>query len=159
MPTVYCGGRTRIGWSHLRPNAGLIPYHMFVHTSSAMSYAITSNGALLQLPLVTTFDVIAARGLLEIVTDVVVAVLLLAGFAVGGLAAAPDDLLAPALALLVTGTLGCGFGFINAVATVLCRSWDKIWPQITRALYFFSGIFYIPEARGFSRHSAILGSA
>ena len=40
---------------------GLIPYLIFVHTSSAMSHAITSNGALLRLPLVTTFDVIAAR--------------------------------------------------------------------------------------------------
>src|SRR5213078_3413531 len=49
---------------------GLIPYLLFVHTSSAMSHAVTSNGALLQLPLVTTFDVIAARGLLEIITDV-----------------------------------------------------------------------------------------
>ena len=36
---------------------GLIPYLMFVHTSSAMSHAITNNGALLQLPSITTFDV------------------------------------------------------------------------------------------------------
>ena len=68
---------------------------MFVHTSSAMSHAITSNGALLRLPLVTTFDVIAARGLLETITDVIVAVMLLVGFGVAGLAAAPDDLWAP----------------------------------------------------------------
>jgi len=127
---------------------GLIPYLMFVHTSSAMSHAITSNGALLRLPLVTTFDVIAARGLLETITDVIVAVMLLVGFGMAGLAAAPDDLSAPSIALLVTAMFGCGFGFINAVLTVLCRSWDKIWPQITRALYFFSGIFryYVASA-------------
>jgi capsular polysaccharide transport system permease protein len=123
---------------------GLVPYLMFVHTSSAMSHAITSNGALLRLPLVTTFDVIAARGLLETITDVIVAVMLLVGFGMAGLAATPDDLWAPSTALLVTALFGCGFGFINAVLTVLYRSWDKIWPQITRALYFFSGIFYVP---------------
>jgi ABC-type polysaccharide/polyol phosphate export permease len=44
---------------------GLIPYHLFVHTSTSMIHAITSNGSLLQLPLVKTFDVILARGLLE----------------------------------------------------------------------------------------------
>ena len=131
---------------------GLIPYLMFVHTSSAMSHAITSNGALLRLPLVTTFDVIAARGLLETITDVIVAVMLLVGFGVIGLAAAPDDLWAPSTALLVTAMFGCGFGFINAVLTVLCRSWDKIWPQITRALYFFSGIFRYYGANATNRN-------
>lgn len=55
---------------------GLVPYHIFIHTSSGMAHAIIGNGALLQLPLVTTFDVIAARGLLEIITDVIIAVLL-----------------------------------------------------------------------------------
>jgi ABC-type polysaccharide/polyol phosphate export permease/Flp pilus assembly protein TadD len=123
---------------------GLIPYLLFVHTSSAMTHAVTSNGALLQLPLVTTFDVIAARGLLEIITDVIVAVILLAGFGFIGLAAAPDDLWMPSMALLATAMFGCGIGFINAVLTVRYRSWDKIWPQVTRLLYFFSGIFYVP---------------
>lgn len=123
---------------------GLVPYLMFVHTSSAMSHAITSNGALLQLPLVTTFDVIAARGLLEMITDVVVAVLLLVGLGFIGLQAAPDDLWTPSIALLVTAAFGCGIGFLNAVLTTQYRSWDKIWPQITRLLYFFSGIFYVP---------------
>jgi ABC-type polysaccharide/polyol phosphate export permease/Flp pilus assembly protein TadD len=123
---------------------GLVPYLMFVHTSSAMSHAIPSNRALLQLPLVTTFDVIAARGLLEIVTDAIVAVILLVGFRLVGLAATPDDLWAPTMALLVTATFGCGIGFINAVLTVLCKPWDKVWPQLTRALYFCSGIFYVP---------------
>ena len=32
-------------------------------------HGVTSNGSLLQLPLVSTFDVILARGLLEFVTD------------------------------------------------------------------------------------------
>jgi tetratricopeptide (TPR) repeat protein len=30
---------------------GIIPYHLFVHTSTSMTYAITSNGSLLRLPL------------------------------------------------------------------------------------------------------------
>ena len=54
---------------------GIIPYHVFIHSSSSMTYAVTANGALLQLPLVGTFDVILARGLLELVTDVLVAVI------------------------------------------------------------------------------------
>jgi capsular polysaccharide transport system permease protein len=123
---------------------GLIPYHVFVHTSAGMSQAIIGNAALLRLPPVTSFDVIAARGLLEIITDLIVAAILLAGFAAIGVAPLPDDLWAPSLALLVTAALGCGLGFVNAVVTVFCRSWDKTYGQVTRILYFVSGIFYVP---------------
>ena len=117
---------------------------MFVHTSTGMCQAIVGNAPLLQLPPVTSFDVIAARGLLEIVTDVTVAVILLAGFAAIGLAAMPDDLWAPSIALLAIAALGCGFGFINAVVTVFFRSWERTYIQATRVLYFVSGIFYVP---------------
>jgi len=123
---------------------GLIPYHMFIHTSGGMSHAIIGNAPLLQLPLVTTFDVIAARGLLEIATDIVVAVLLLIGFGALGVASAPDDLWGASLALLTTAALGCGVGYVNAVITVLVPSWEKAFAQFTRLLYFTSGIFYVP---------------
>jgi ABC-type polysaccharide/polyol phosphate export permease/Flp pilus assembly protein TadD len=123
---------------------GLIPYHIFVHTSSGMSHAITGNSAVLQLPPVTSFDVIAARGLLEIITDVIVATILLAAFGAIGVASMPDDLWAPAMALLATAAFGCGFGYVNAVLTVFFRSWEKTYAQLTRVLYFISGIFYVP---------------
>ena len=40
--------------------------------------------------------------------------------------------------------LGFGLGFLNAAITVFLRSWEKIWAQATRILYFVSGIFYVP---------------
>ena len=123
---------------------GIIPYHLFVHTSTSMTYAITSNGSLLQLPPVGTFDVLMARGLLELITDALVAVILLAGFAAIGLGAFPQDLTGVFAALIVVWLLGCGSGFLNAVVNAFSKSWDKIWAQLTRLLYFCSGIFYVP---------------
>jgi ABC-type polysaccharide/polyol phosphate export permease/Flp pilus assembly protein TadD len=123
---------------------GIIPYHMFVHTSTSMSYAITSNGSLLQLPLVSTFDVLMARGLLELCTDTLVAVILLAGFGAVGLGVLPHDLSGVSASLLVAWVFGCGCGFANAVVNAFSKSWDKIWVQLTRLLYFCSGIFYVP---------------
>ena len=124
--------------------SGLIPFHVLVHTSTSMMYGITGNAALLQLPPVKPFDAILARGLLEFATDLVVAVLLLAGFAACGLPALPDDLWGAATALIVTALLGCGLGYVNAVLQTLLRSWDRLWNNTTRLLYFFSGIFYVP---------------
>ena len=123
---------------------GIIPYHVFVHTSSNLAYAITANGSLLQLPSVTTFDVILARGLLELATDAVVAVLLLAGFSLLGWHVLPDNAATAGLAVLAVWAFACGCGYINAVLNVLCKSWDKIWVQLVRLLYFASGIFYVP---------------
>jgi capsular polysaccharide transport system permease protein len=109
-----------------------------------MSHAITGNAAVLQLPPVSSFDVIAARGLLEIATDIVVAIVLLAGFAAFGVAAWPDDLWTSSMAFLTTAAFGTGVGFVNAVLTVLWRSWERAYGQLTRVLYFASGIFYVP---------------
>jgi ABC-type polysaccharide/polyol phosphate export permease/Flp pilus assembly protein TadD len=123
---------------------GIIPYHLFIHTSTSMTYAISSNGSLLQLPLVSTFDVLMARGLLEFFTDTLVAVLLLAGFGAVGLGVLPHNLSGVSASVLVVWLFGCGCGFINAVVNAFSKSWDKIWVQFTRLLYFCSGIFYVP---------------
>ena len=123
---------------------GIIPYHLFVHTSSSMTYAISSNLSLLQLPLVSPFDLIIARGLLELITDTLVAVILLAGFGAVGLGVLPRDLPALSASVIVVWLLGCGVGFVNAVLNAFFKSWDKIWAQLTRILYFCSGIFYVP---------------
>jgi ABC-type polysaccharide/polyol phosphate export permease/Flp pilus assembly protein TadD len=123
---------------------GIIPYHLFVHSSSAMTYAITSNLPALQLPLVSPFDLIIARGLLELVTDILVAIILLAGFGVFGYGVLPHDVPALTASVLAVWVFGCGVGFINAVLNAFCKAWDKIWVQLTRTLYFCSGIFYVP---------------
>jgi capsular polysaccharide transport system permease protein len=123
---------------------GIIPYHLFIHTSTSMTYAISTNGSLLQLPLVSTFDVVMARGLLELITDTMVAVILLAAFGAVGLGVLPHDLSGVTASMLMVWLFGCGCGFINAVINAFSKSWDKIWVQFTRLLYFCSGIFYVP---------------
>jgi len=123
---------------------GIIPYHLFVHASSSMTYAVANNGPVLQLPLVSTFDVIMARGLVEVLTDVVVAIILLAGFFAVGTGVLPYDFRALAGSVVAVSLFGCGTGFVNAVIYAFFKSWDKIWAQLTRTLYFCSGIFYVP---------------
>ena len=123
---------------------GIIPYHLFVHTSSGMTNAIISSGPLLQLPLVSTSDVIIARGLVEVLTDIAVAIILLAGFSVAGMGLLPHDLPALSASVIAVSLFGCGIGLINAVINAFFKSWDKIWAQLTRTLYFCSGIFYVP---------------
>src|SRR5260370_7526306 len=108
---------------------------MFVHTSSSMPYAMASNGSLLQLPLVGTFDVLMARGLLELLTDTLVAVILLAGFGVLGLGALPQDIAGVSTALLVVWLLGFRCGFFNAVITPFSKPRAKLLAPFPLLLY------------------------
>src|SRR5689334_24397098 len=91
-----------------------------------MTYAITRSGALLQLPLVGTFDVLMARGPLELLTDILVFALLLAGFGAVVLGALPHDLLGVSAAMLTVWLLGYGVGLIfdvtNGTVTVNVRA-------------------------------------
>jgi len=58
------------------------------------------------LPLVSTFDVIMARGLVELMTDVLVAIILLAGFGAIGLGVVPHDLFALSASVLAVWLFG-----------------------------------------------------
>lgn len=145
MFAVLMHGRPPIGRHFFQfYYTGLIPYLMFVHTSGGMCHAVTGNAPLLQLPPVTSLDAIVARGLVEFMTDILVAAILLAGFLAIGAAALPDDLWTVSMALLATAALGGGIGCVNAVMTVFWRSWEKAYAQVARVLYFISGIFYVP---------------
>ena len=54
----------------------------------------------------------------------------------------------PSIALLAIAAFEFGTGFVNAVVTVFWRSWEKAYAQLTRLLYFVSGIFryYVASA-------------
>ncbi len=66
---------------------GIIPYHLFTHTATQLSTAIPANRPLLQLPPVTTIGVFVSRALLEFVSELAVALALLAAFNVMGFSA------------------------------------------------------------------------
>jgi capsular polysaccharide transport system permease protein len=68
----------------------------------------------------------------------------LAGILAIGIGYLPADFVSLAAALGLVWLFACGCGFVNAVLNAWSKSWDKIWNQITRILYFCSGIFYVP---------------
>ncbi|WP_398471784.1 ABC transporter permease [Tardiphaga sp.] len=123
---------------------GLIPYLLFVHTSEQVGHAIQRNKSMLQLPLVTNLNAIAACGLLELCTELVVAIVFIAGFLAAGIDAIPKSLGGAAGAILVCWLLGMGLGIINAIMNVFSHAWHQVFGGVQRLLYFCSGIFYVP---------------
>lgn len=124
---------------------GIIPYHLFTHTVSHMINSVPENRPLLHLPLVKPFDVFVARGVLELITELSVAAILMLGFVVFGLFTRPDNISGIALAIALIWVTGFGLGLLSAVISSFFSGWERIWGALSSLLYFSSGTFYIPR--------------
>ena len=124
---------------------GLIPYLLFSHVAGQVGAGLIHNKALLQLPQVTHFDVLFARGLLEFVAILAVALLFMGGFLVMGVDAVPNDPGAALSAVLSAWLFALGIGSANAVINTFTHAWEHAFSVILRLLYFGSGIFYVPS--------------
>ncbi|NSX53898.1 ABC transporter permease [Parasulfitobacter algicola] len=124
---------------------GFLPFSLYQNLSLTISRAIVFSKALLFYPVVTWLDAILARFILNSLTGVMVAYLLLIillnltetrtvleiGPIVSGIA----------LSML----LGLSVGTLNCAFLGLFPTWDVIWSVITRPLFLASGILFIYE--------------
>lgn len=124
---------------------GLLPYLAFSHTTQAVSSARDDAGGLHHLPAVGPLDMAAARAELQLVTEIVVAALVLSGVALAmGVDAMPHSLPTTLAGLLCLWLMGCGMGLVGLVASDRMPAWDQFWNAVVRLLYFASGIYYSP---------------
>jgi capsular polysaccharide transport system permease protein len=124
---------------------GLLPFFMVIHTGSKVMQGLSANKSLLLLPPIKILDILVARGVLSLLTELFVAVLILGIFNLLGIVAIPDDCLLTLSGLLLAWFFGVSLGILMAMLSELFESWEMIWSQITRVMYFCSGIFYVAE--------------
>lgn len=123
---------------------GVLPYLTFSNTIMHVQFGIEANRNLLQIPMVTNVDVFFARGLLEFMTQLAVAAIMLTIFYIAGLPSVPNQVELCLAAMFFVWTFAFGIGICNAVMIHFFKSWDHLFANVVRALYFTSGIFYSP---------------
>jgi len=123
---------------------GLVPFLMFSHVAMQMMHILQSNVAMLQLPIVKQSDVIVARALLGLATEVCVGVVVFSGFFLLGFQGMPADPLTCMQAVLAMWLFAFGIGVINMVVAEFFRAWETIMGAVMQLLYFASGIYYSP---------------
>lgn len=122
---------------------GLLPYLMFSHTAEEVTGSREGAGGLFHLPVVGPLDVAAARGLIAVVTDAVVAALVLASASfVFDAQGFPADLATTAMGFLCLWAMGLGAGLVGLAAARFVPGWSQLWNAAVRLLYFASGIYY-----------------
>lgn len=125
---------------------GMVPYFLFSKMAMYVSGAVGANRALLTLPPVTLPDVVAARVVLESATYLFVAFIMFLALYLGGIAnAIPSEPLAVAESCALAICFGAAVGAINMVIVSFFHNWMTIYGLITFPLWFFSGIWFLPE--------------
>lgn len=124
---------------------GILPFQLYGKISETGARAIKFSRSLLFYPAVTWIDAVLARGILTILTDVLVMLILffifLALFDTAVFITIGPILIALGLAIL----LGLGVGMVNCVLFNFYPAWANLWAIANRPLFFVSGILFLYE--------------
>lgn len=126
-------------------STGYIGFSFFRLTTESTSQAILSNKPLLRFPNVNPYDAILARVILQALTNIAVAFIVLGGAFL--LAEEPVRIDQPRIAAAFGAAtlLAAGAGSCNAVLFVVAPLWQRVFGILTRPLFLVSGVFFLPE--------------
>lgn len=124
---------------------GFLVLRMFQEVTAAVGAAISFNQALLAYPRVTYVDTLVARAILAILTQIMVAAIILTGiFLLEDIRAILNfGPILKALAMVIV--LAVGLGTFNSYMSYSFPVYKMIWGVVTRPLMLVSCVFYIYE--------------
>ncbi len=140
---------------------GLIPFFMFNTVSTAMAQAINFSRQLLVYPRVTFIDAMVARLVLNVLTQLLIFCLVIAGLLLVFDTRTTLDIPKILLSFSMLIVLAAGIGTLNCFLMLRFVLWQSVWSILTRPLLFVSGVLILPEAvpepyRGWSMWNPIL---
>jgi len=125
--------------------SGLLPYVMFTSLAGKLSSALNFSRQLLVYPSVTFLDAIVARFLLNLMTQLMVTYIVLAGILFAFDTRTVLDPPRIAEGLLLAAAFALGVGTVNAYLFTRFPDWQHFWSIITRPLLIFSCVMFIYE--------------
>lgn len=125
---------------------GVITFGVYRDAANVVSNAFTFNKPLFNYPQVTLIDSIIARLTLQVITQIVVAILVFGGIFLFSREAFALDLGIIMAATLMATFAGLSIGTLNSVLFVIYPTWHSLWQIITRPLFLISGVFFTPES-------------
>jgi len=124
----------------------VIAFFLFRDVEARIESALHANRGLLYFPVVKPLDVIVARFVLEFLTWLMVALVMMLVMAALGYETLPHDPVEVMLSLLGMALLGLGLGLFTAVINNFTLVWEKVLHVLLRPVYLLSGIVFLPSA-------------
>ncbi len=125
---------------------GILPYVLCLYPARNITMSLVLNQPLLYFPVVKSFDVILARGLVEIVTAFWVTAIFCAILFIFGVDIMPVYPQEAFLAIFATIYLGFSIGFSGAVLFKAFRPWLLVVILLMICMYVSSGALFLPSA-------------
>lgn len=125
---------------------GIVSFSLFRNTSQSALSAISANKGLLFYPQVRPLDLVLARVLLEVVTQLVVFALLMGCAALIDGSFSVNSLLETLLGLALVGGLGAALGLVLCGLSTFSPTVERMHGPVLRPLFWFSAIFYPVES-------------
>jgi capsular polysaccharide transport system permease protein len=125
--------------------AGFLPYDFYNGLSNKTLSALRYSRSLLAYPRVTWIDVMLARLLLNMLTDLMVICIVFTVILTVAVTHSVLDIWPILLSLIMAALIGFGEGLINCLLVGIFPLWRVLWGIITRPLFIASGVLYIYE--------------
>jgi capsular polysaccharide transport system permease protein len=120
---------------------GIIPLGIYTSVSSRVANALTFSRPLMAYPSVTFMDAILARFVLNMLTQIMVAYLILAGIMMIYDTKVILKLPSVAGALALAGALSLGIGTLNCFLFTRFPLWSQIWGILMKPIFMISCVF------------------
>lgn len=124
---------------------GMLPFLMFSDVSSKVAMSILFSKPLLAYPAVTYLDAILARFIVNLLTQLMVAYLLLIGIMTFFNTQIVPDYPAIVVAFVSAASLGLGIGTLNCYLFIKVPVWQRTWSILMRPMFLISCIFFLFE--------------
>jgi len=125
--------------------SGYLPFVCYSDLAQKIGVALRYSRPLMAYPAVTWLDALLARFLLNSLTHILVAALVLSAM----LALAEETPANPLLVMAALGlaaTLGLGLGTTNAYLFERWPLWERVWSIVNRPVFLISGVLFLPDA-------------
>lgn len=125
---------------------GVLPFMSFTTISNKLAQSLNFSRQLLAYPAVTYIDAILARFVLTLLTEMMVAFVVL-----GGILLIFDTRVIPDFptilnALALAGALGLGVGTLNCYLTTRFPVWQQIWGVAMRPMFLISCVIFLYDS-------------
>lgn len=124
---------------------GYLPFSMFSTLCIKVGSALKYSKALLAYPKVLWIDTIAARFILNFLTEAVVFCIVIIGIFIIADVHTSIDIIPIMAGLSIMAALGLSVGMANCLLTSYFPIWARIWEILSRPLIIASGIFFLPD--------------
>ncbi|MFN3938580.1 MAG: ABC transporter permease [Gemmobacter sp.] len=122
---------------------GFLPFMTYMTVSNKITGAIRFSRPLLAYPSVTYVDAILSRFLLNLLTNLLISILVLAGIIVLFRLNISIDYPEALIALAMVAVLALGIGTFNCYVASSFPAWEQIWSIVNRPLFLISGVFWL----------------